>query len=148
MNDTMHHSNNTVPRWFVILAVVLAIWNLIGVMAFVMQMSMTADHIATLPDKEQMLYRDIPIWVNIAFACAVFGGAIGCIVLALKKAMALPILGISLIGVLVQMYHSFFIANTLDVYGPERMIMPVMVILIALYLVWLANRAKKKGWID
>jgi hypothetical protein len=119
-----------------------------GVMAFFMQMAMTAEQIAALPANEQMMYQDIPLWVNIAFGCAVFGGALGCIALVLKKAIALPILLISLIGVLVQMYHSFFIANAIEVYGPGSAIMPSMVLVLAIFLVWLANSAKAKGWIS
>ena len=97
--------------------------------------------------KRADLYQDIPIWVNIAFGLAVTGGSLGCIALAFKKAIALPILIISLLGVLVQMYHSFFIAHAFDVYGPGGTIMPMMVFIIELYLVWLANNAKAKGWI-
>jgi hypothetical protein len=147
MNDTVNNSNNAAPKWFLVLAIVLAVWNLMGVMAFFMQVTMTAEQIAALPEKEQMLYQDIPLWVNIAFGCAVFGGALGCIALALKKAVALPILFISLAGVIVQMFHSFVIANSFEVYGPGGAIMPVMVMLIAIYLVWLANNAKAKGWL-
>jgi hypothetical protein len=145
MNDTT--DTTTTPKWFLILAIVLAIWNLMGVMAFIMQMTMTAEQIAALPEKQQMLYQDIPLWVNIAFGCAVFGGAIGCIALVFKKAIALPILVISLVGVIVQMLHAFVIANSYEVYGPGGTIMPIIVVLIALYLVWLANNAKVKGWI-
>lgn len=147
MNDSVNNSNTTTPKWFLVLAIVLAVWNLMGVMAFFMQISMTAEQIAALPEKEQMLYQDIPMWVNIAFGCAVFGGALGCIALALKKAIALPILVISLVGVIVQMFHSFVIANSFEVYGPGSAIMPIMVMIIAIVLVWLANNAKTKGWI-
>ena len=147
MNDTVNNLKTTAPKWFVILAVVMVIWNILGVLAFVMQMAISAEQIAALPTKEQMLYQDIPLWVNIAFGCAVFGGVLGCIAMILKKTIALPILFISLAGALVQMYHSFFIANTFEVYGPGGTVMPIMVILIALYLVWLANRAKTRGWL-
>jgi hypothetical protein len=147
MNDATNNSNTTAPKWFVFLVIVLAIWNLMGVMAFVMQMTMTAEQIAALPEKEQMLYQDIPLWVNIAFGCAVFGGALGCIALVFKKAIALPILFISLAGVIVQMFHAFVIANSFEVYGPGGTIMPIMVVVVALYLVWLANNAKVKGWL-
>ena len=147
MNDSVNNSKSTAPKWFVILAIVMTIWNLMGVMAFIMQMTMTAEQIAALPTKDQMLYQDIPLWVDIAFGCAVFGGALGCIVLVFKKAMALPILFISLAGVLVQMFHSFFIAKAFEVYGPGGTIMPIMVIIIALYLIWLAKSAKAKGWL-
>jgi hypothetical protein len=146
----MNDANTMAPKWFVILAVVLAIWNLLGVMAFIMQqitITMTTEQIAALPEKEQMLYQDIPLWVNIAFGSAVFGGSLGCITLAFKKAIALPILFISLAGVLVQMFHAFFIAHAFEVYVPGGSIMPMMVFIIALYLVWLANNAKTKGWL-
>jgi hypothetical protein len=135
------------PRWLVILAVVMAIWNLMGMMAFMMQITMTAEQIVALPEKQQMLYQDIPLWVNIAFGYVVFGGSPGCTALAFKKAIALPILFISLTGVLVQMFHSFFIVRAFEVYGPGGSIMPMMVIIIALYLVWLANSAKTKVWL-
>lgn len=148
MNDVTNNPNTTAPKWFVFLVIVLAIWNLMGVMAFVMQMTMTAEQIAALPEKEQMLYQDIPLWVNIAFGCAVFGGALGCIALVLKKAIALPILFISLAGVIVQMFHAFVIANSFEVYGPGGTIMPIMVVVVALYLVWLANNAKAKSWLS
>jgi hypothetical protein len=140
--------NNLVPKWFLVMAVIMAVWNLLGVMAFFAQVMMTPEQIAALPPSEQVLYQDIPLWVNIAFGCAVFGGALGCIALVFKKAIALPILMVSLLGVLVQMFHSFFIANAFEVYGPGGMIMPVLVVLIALYLVWLANSAKSKVWLS
>jgi hypothetical protein len=143
----MNTSNTMTPRWFVILALIIAIWNLMGVMAFMMQITMTVEQVLALPEKEQTLYQDIPLWVNIAFGLAVTGGSLGCIALAFKKAIALPILIISLLGVLVQMYHSFIIAGAFDVYGPGGTIMPIMVFIIALYAVWLANNAKAKGWI-
>ena len=91
--------------------------------------------------------QDIPLWVNIAFGCAVTGGVLGCVALAFKKAIALPILIISLLGILVQIYYSFITVDASDVYGPGGTIMPMMVLIIALFLVWLANSAKAKGWI-
>jgi hypothetical protein len=45
----------------------------------------------------------------------------------------------------MQMYPSFFIAHVFDVYGPICTIMPMMLIIMTLYLVWLANNAKAKG---
>ena len=148
MNDTTTTSDMTAPKWFLILAVVMVIWNLMGVMAFFMQITMSPEQIAALKPEEQLMYQNIPLWVNIAFGCAVIGGALGCIALVFKKAIALPILVISLLGVLTQMYHSFFISDAFEVYGPGGAVMPIMVVLIALGLVWLANKAKTLGWIN
>lgn len=124
------------------------VWNLLGVMAFVAQMLMTPKILATLPPAEQALYANIPMWVNIAFACAVFGGTIGSILLLLRKTLALPVLLVSVIGVVVQMYHSFFMIDSIEVYGPGGMIMPIMVLIIAVVLVFVANKAKNSSWLS
>ncbi len=147
MQTPENQLSNAAPKWLLILASVLIIWNLLGVVAFLMQMSMTPEQIALLPENEQILYQDIPLWVKIAFGCAVFAGTLGCIALLLRKAIALPILIISLAGVVVQMAHTVFMSNSIEVYGPGGMVMPVLVLLIAIYLVWQAQSAKNKGWL-
>lgn len=144
--DNQLHSN--APKWFSIVAIILLIWNLLGVMAFIMQMMMTPEDIAALPQAEQELYANVPTWAIVAFACAVFGGALGCLLLVLKKSSALYLLVLSVLGVCVQMYHSFFISNSIEVYGPGGMIMPVMVIVIAFALVWLCRKATAEKWIS
>jgi hypothetical protein len=47
-------------------------------------------------------------------AAAVSLGFLGSIGLVLRKAWSKSVLVISLISVIIQMYHSFFVANSLD----------------------------------
>ena len=68
------------------------------------------------------------------------------LLLVLKKNLAGIFLQLSLAGVLVQMFHSFFMSNSFEVFGPGGMIMPVMVLVIAIYLVTLAAKAKVHRW--
>ncbi len=141
-------NSNNAPKWFIIVAALALVWNLFGVMAFVMHANMSPDAIAALPEAERALYESYPMWALIAFACAVFGGVLGSLLLVLKKSLAVPVLLISLIGVLVQMGHSFLIARSHEVYGPESIALPILVLVIAIYLVMLAGKAKKRGWTD
>jgi hypothetical protein len=138
----------TIPKWFWITATLALVWNLLGVMAFAGQMMMTPDMLAQMPQAEQDLIVATPSWVNIAFGIAVLGGAVGCLLLLLKKSIAQPLLIFSLIGVIAQMSYAFFISNSFEVYGPGGMIMPVMVIIIAIGLVFFANSAKNKQWLS
>lgn len=142
------NSRNTVPapKWFIVFAILALVWNLLGVMAFYMQVNMTPDTIAAMPEAEQALYNSYPIWALIAFACAVFGGVLGSLLLVLKKNLAGPLLLISLIGVLVQVGHTVFVAKAYEVYGPGSLAMPVLLVVIAAYLVMLAGKAKKNSW--
>lgn len=138
----------TIPIWFKVIAVIALLWNLLGVLAFVGQMFMTPEMLAELPAAEQELYANTPIWATAAFAVGVFCGAIGSLFLLLKKSLATALLAFSLFGVLIQMLHSIFISKSLDVLGPSAAIMPTIVILIGIFLVWLANKAQKQGWLS
>lgn len=137
-----------VPRSFWIIAAVALVWNLLGVMAYIMQMTMTEEALLALPAAERALYENVPAWATSAFAIAVNAGALGCILLLLRRAWAVPVLIVSLAGVLVQMYHSLFIARSIDVYGLGGLSMPVLVVVIAVFLVWYARQAHSRNWID
>jgi hypothetical protein len=136
------------PQWFKITAIVAIIWNLMGVIAFIAHVMMTPEMLAELSQAEQMLYKNTPAWALFAFALSVFAGMLGSIVLFMKKAYALIVLILSLIGVLVQMFHSFFMIDSIEVYGPGGMIMPIMVIIISIALVFIANKAKVNNWLS
>ena len=131
MTDTID-TKIVVPKWFTVVAVLALIWNLMGVMAFIQDQSTT---------------QTTPILVTIAFALAVFGGTLGCLLLILKRALARLFLIISLISVLIQMFHAYLISNAWEVFGPGGAIMPVMVIIIAIYLVWLSKVATQNSWL-
>ena len=136
-----------IPKWFNVTAITALIWNVLGVMAFVMHIMMTPEMLAELPAAEQNLYANTPIWATIAFALSVAACALGCLALILKKTIASQLLILSLASVFVQMYHSFFIIDSMAVYGPGGTVMPIMVIIIAIGLVFLANKAKTNQWL-
>jgi len=137
---------NMAPAWFMVVAGVLLVWNLFGVMAYIMNVTMSPEALAALPEAQRQLYETTPAWATAAFAIAVNGGALGCVLLLLKRNLAGIFLKLSLAGVLVQMFHAFFISNSFEVFGPGGMVMPVMVIIIAIYLVMLASKARTNHW--
>ena len=138
--------NREAPKWFMVVSVILLIWNLMGVMAYIAQVTMSPEALALLPDEQRQLYETTPAWATAAFAVAVNCGALGCLLLVLRRNLSGLFLQLSLAGVLVQMYHSFVMTKSYEVFGPGGLIMPVMVLIIAIYLVLLANRAKTHRW--
>lgn len=136
------------PRSFYLIGGFALLWNLLGVMAYVGQVTMTEEVLNSLPEAQRLLYETVPSWATAAFAIAVNGGALGCLLLLLRKALATPVLIASLAGVIVQMFHSFFMSNSMEVYGPGGMIMPIGVVVVSVYLVWYSMDVKKKGWVS
>ena len=134
-------------NWFLVVVVLAIIWNAMGVTAYIMSVTMSTEDFLKLSQAEQDIHNATPAWAKGAFAFAVFGGLLGSLLLLLKKSLALPVLIVSFIAILVQMYNAFFIQDSFAVFGPGGTIMPIMVIVIAALLIWLAKSAKAKNWI-
>jgi hypothetical protein len=116
-----------------------------GVFAYLQEAYMTAEDLAALPIEEQALYENIPAWVTAAFALAVFGGALACILLLLRKKLATFVFIISFVSILAQMTYNLLMSKAMEVYGPGGMIMPIMVIVIGAYLIWYSKKMDAQG---
>ena len=140
-------STNKPATWFWIVSAIALLWNLMGVMAYIAQVTMSPEALQALPENERALYESAPAWAIGAFAIAVWGGALGSVLLLLRRKLATSVLIVSFIGIIVQMVHSFGIANSIEVYGPGGMIMPIMVLVIGAGLIWFSRKASTNGWL-
>lgn len=138
----------TPPDWLKSVAWAALAWNLLGVIAFIMQLLMTPDMISKLPIEQQAAYSNIPLWSTIAFAVAVFGGALGCILLLLRKAMARDVFALSLIAIFIQQFYNFIVINSIELLGPSAVFMPLFVIVIAITLLLLSHTGKQQAWLQ
>jgi len=137
----------TAPKWLLPVAIVALLWNLLGCMAFWMDLRMTPNDVAKLSEAQQALYNSRPGWAVVATGMAVIGGALGCIGLLLKKRWAFPLLVVSLVGVLVQDYGLFVLARGATGGNMVALVLQGVVLLIAIALAWLAWRGMKRGWL-
>jgi hypothetical protein len=146
--DATKSSHKTSPpvRFWVISMIAL-LWFLMDTSAFVMRVLMTDDVIKAMPENQQHLYRNMPLWVNIVFAGEVFGGALGCVGLLLRAKWALPFFAVSILGVLSQTCHVYFLSDAISTMGTPAVVMPLLAILIGIGMIVLAKSAISKGWL-
>ncbi len=137
---------NKPATWFWVVTAIALVWNLMGVMAYLAQVTMSPEALQALPENERTLLESAPAWSTGAFAIAVWGGTLGCILLLLRRKLATLVLILSFVGILVQMVHAFFMSKSIEVYGPGGMVMPVMVLIIGAFLIWFSRKAAANGW--
>lgn len=138
---------NKAPIWFWAVAVLALAWNAVGVAAYIGQTTMTPEALAALTPAERALMAATPAWATAAFAIAVFGGAAGSLLLLLRSRVALPVLVLSLIGVIAQMSYVLFLSKALEVYGSEGLAMPVTVLVVSVLLPFFARHAARRRWL-
>lgn len=145
----MENANaNKPPIWFWIVGVVALLWNIMGAKAYLDDAYMSVEELEKMTQAQRLLFESQPAWVTAAFAIAVWGGVLASVFLLLRKKWAVPVFIISLIGVLGHMCYIFFLSNTLEVEGSGGIALPIMVIVIAIFLVFFSRMASKKGWLS
>lgn len=135
------------PTWFKVVAVLALLWNLLGCLALFSDLRLSPEDIAKLPDAQQALYAVRPGWAVAATAVAVLGGALGSIGLLLGKRWALPVFVLSLLGIIVQDFGLFVLANGVSLAGPVAIVMQGIVLAVGIGLVLLSRKGITRGWL-
>ncbi|MGK0297318.1 MAG: hypothetical protein ACI9XC_000921 [Gammaproteobacteria bacterium] len=129
------------------IGVVALLWNVMGGINFFMQMN--AEMVSSFPETHRAIIEGRPVWATAGFAVAVFGGALGCILLLLRKSTAFYLFIASLLGVFVTMIHTLIVANsTIDFSIFEMVMMILMPLVVAALLIWFSKQAQTKGWVS
>lgn len=148
MSTTPTTPSTAVPGWFRIAAIVLLVWNLFGVWSLWAQYSMTPEALAALPQPQQQVWAAMPSWLWVVYALAGITGVVGALLLLLRRRSALQAFRVSLVAVLTQFGYVLFLAGALRILGPAQALpMPVLIILVAIYQLWLARRGIARGWL-
>ena len=132
---------------FWVIGAVALIWNVMGVINLFVQMN--ADALAAMPEAQRAIIEGRPAWATGAFAIAVFGGALGCLLLLLRKSAAYYLFIASLLGMIVHMIPYLGMAGSTIDFGPFEISMYILMPLaVAAFLIWYSKQAESKGWIS
>ncbi len=129
---------------FWLIGVVTLVWNIGGVINFFVQMN--PEMLDAYRESERAIIEGRPTWATGAFAIAVFGGALGSLLLLLRKSAAYYLFIASLLGVIVTMTHTLGVG--IDFGLGEILGIILMPLVVAAFLIWYAKRAESKGWIS
>ena len=140
----MNNKTDGDVHWsFWAVGVVALIWHLMGGMNFIGQLS--PEMIASMPETHRAIIEGRPLWATAGFAISVFGGAIGCLLLLLRKSTAFHLFIASLLGTIVAIGHT--LSLYIDLSPFEFVMMIVMSPVVAAVLVGYSKSCENKGWL-
>ena len=139
----MNDKNDVAVHWsFWAIGAVGLVWNALGAINFLAQMN--PDMLAAYLESERAIIEGRPAWATVAFAIAVFGGALGCVLLLLRKSVAYYFFIASLLGVIVAMVHA--LGTDIDFGLGEILGIILMPLGVAAFLIWYSKHAKSRAW--
>jgi hypothetical protein len=142
---TENTMNGHPPHWVRAVRILLLIWNLIGVFAFISQMYQSPNAIAALPKAQRDLWLAMPMWDWIAYAIAVCAGTGGALALLMRKGWAVPLFALSIVGIIVQFSYPFLIAGAFK--DLTMAAFPIFILAVAVTQWLLARSWRAKGWL-
>ena len=128
---------------FWVIGTVALMWNAMGVVNIVMQMN--PDVLATYPESHRAIVASQSGWIAASVTIAIFGGAIGCVLLLLRKAGAIYLFFASLIGTIVVVAHTLSLPIVLS--GFDITMIIVMPVVVAVLLAWYSKWTAIRSWI-
>jgi urea transporter len=137
---------NTAPKWVLIAGVLLILWNLGGASMFVLDMMMSPEEIAALPQDQQLLWSQMPAWGWAAFGVSTISGLLAAIGIVVRKKWAAHLALLSVIAVVFNFIPTFVMSEGVDVWQPKFYVFPLVIFALALFQLWLARTANKQGW--
>ena len=143
-------NDETISRvhWsFWAIVIIALIWNVMGLINFFMQMNAAA--LAEMSASQRVIIAGRSPWATAAFAMAVFGGALCCVLLLIKKSIAVYLFGVSLLGMIVHMIPYLGMASSTIKFGPAEIAMFILMPLtVAVFLIWYTKQVQRRGWIS
>ena len=138
---------NRAPTWFWVLAVVLALWGAMGIVAFYKDVMTTPAQLAAMSDYDRTLLASRPAWFLWLYGAAVWSGLFAAIALLWRSAVARPLALVSLVLVIVMFGYIFAKTDLIAVKGFAAAAgFPILIAVIASVQLWLAGTAIRRGW--
>lgn len=126
---------------FWVIGAVGLVFNIMGCMNLFSQMN--ADMVASMPEAYRAIIESRPAWVTGAFAIAVFGGALGAILLLFRKSTAYYVFIASLVGAILAQLPILGIAD----FPVGALIGGLSQVVVGAFLIWYSQWSERKGWI-
>ena len=127
-------------RVHTLIALAALAWNLLGLVLFVLQITMSGDRVAALAPADRAMYDATPAWVLGCFGIAVATGVVGSVGLLLRQKWSIPAFAVSLMAILLQVAGTFAMTPAWQTYGGAGLIMPLILLTIAFALLKYAQR--------
>jgi len=142
--DEDPYSPRPVAGWYGIAAIGSLLFMLLGCAVYLM--SVTTDP-ASLPLDQRAAREAQPLWVVSANAIAVWSGALGALLLVLRRRLAETVLLGSVIAVAAWLAGLLLVPKLREALGTADFVVAIVVSLLTWTIYWFARHSRQRGWL-
>ncbi|MDO9588665.1 MAG: hypothetical protein Q7J13_12115 [Brevundimonas sp.] len=145
MTDNTSMTTRT-PWHLWLVGVIAVLWNGFGCVDYIMTQTNRDDWFAQMGMTAAQLeyFNAMPAWTHAAWAIGVWGGALGGILLLLRRKWARPVFVVSFLGWLAGAVYAFALSDGMEAMG-SMWPMQIVIGAACVFFIWYAWMLGKKG---
>ena len=128
----MSKTKTPVHLWIV--AILAVLWNAVGAFDYVATQYRLESYMSQFTPGQLEYFYAFPVWMDAAWAIAVWASVLGSFILLMRKAFAVWLFGISILGLAVSSIYNFVLSDGMAVMGSGGATFTAVIWIIALFL--------------
>ena len=141
----MSESNQT-PWHLWLVGTIALLWNAMGALDYYMSQTKNEAYMSMFTPEQLDFFYSFPSWSVALWAIAVWGGLLGCLLLLLRKHLAVQVFLISLVCVIINTIYIYGFMNGMEFMGdPLSLAFSAAIILIAIFLYLYAKKMRARN---
>ncbi len=143
MNTSVERAPTPWHLW--VIGVVSLLWNGFGAFDYVMTQTANEAYMSSFTPEQLEFFYGFPVWFVALWALAVWGAALGSILLLLRSKYAGPLFMVSLGGTIVNAIYTYAFTIGFEIMGAIGAVFSAVIVLVAALLVIYAKRMERRG---
>ena len=141
----MSESNQT-PWHLWLVGTIALLWNAIGALDYYMSQTKNEAYMSMFTPEQLDFFYSFPSWSVALWAIAVWGGLLACLLLLLRKHLAVQVFLISLVCMIINTIYIYGFMNGMKVMGdPLSLAFSAAIIIVAIFLYLYAKKMRTQN---
>lgn len=140
----MNETRTKAPLHLWIVGILGLLWNAIGCFDYYATQTKMESYMSHFTPQQLDYFYAFPAWADAAWAVGVWGSLLGAIGLLLRKAWAVWLFGIAILGLAVTTVYNFVLSDGMAVMGSGAAMFSGVIWIIALFLFFYAQAMAKR----
>jgi len=141
----MNQTTVKTPVHLWIVGVLAVLWNMGGAFDYASTQLRVESYMSQFTPEQLEYFYGFPVWVDAAWATAVWCSLFGSVALLLRKAWAVWLFGVAVFGLIISTIYNFVLSDGMAVMGSVAAIFTAVIWAIALFLYFYSKGMSKRG---
>lgn len=134
------------PAHLWIVGALATLWNAFGGFDYVMTQTRNEQYLANFTDPQRVYFDSFPVWMEAAWACGVWGGVLGSLLLLARSRYAVAAFAVSLAGLAISTVYQYVLSTPPpDMMSGAMIAMNLAIWAVAIGLLLYALHMRRRG---